>query len=72
MADEISDLNAMLKTSSDIIQKGNTQLKAAMAKDVLFRTEVRAAHAKIDIGLERKRKCESQIAVLEKRRKLLS
>ena len=60
----------MMKTTNEI-EQGHSQMQDVLNKTVLNRTEIQSAKSKIEIGLERKRKCESQISVLERKRKTL-
>ena len=65
-------MKTMIQTSTEINQEVNAQLQTVIIKKVLDRNEIQSAHAKIDIGLERKRKCQAQLEKLHMKRKKLS
>ena len=58
---DINQVKAVIQASSEIIQEGNKKLQSAIAQKTLDKNAVVAAHTKIDMGLERKRKGEKSL-----------
>lgn len=68
---EISKLQSYLQAANEIIHDGKESLDKALQAKTLNRNDLQAAHSKMEVGLERKRKLEDQLNVLgEKKRKL--
>lgn len=57
-----------MKAANKIIEDGNSKLQEALSKGKLDRNLVQRAQSKIEIGIDRKRKLESQLDTLVKKK----
>ena len=57
-----------VKAANEIIEDGNKKLQEALLCKKLDRNIVQSAQSKIEIGLERKRKCENDLVALKEKR----
>jgi len=61
-----------LKTAEEIIDQGNAKLHDALFGKTLDKNALVSAQTKISIGLERKRKCDKELAALKLKKMKLS
>ena len=64
-------LECDIQVADAIIQEGNEQLQKLISSKNLNRKELQSAQSKLDIGLQRKRKCIHDIANLKKKKRNL-
>ena len=69
---EVLRLKTIIKTANELIEGGNLELNSVLAKDTIKRNDIVACHAKIDMGLDRKRKSEAQLDELTAKLRKLS
>ena len=71
IAAEMERLECDIQVADAIIQEGNEQLQKLISSKNLNRKELQSAQSKLDIGLQRKRKCVHDIANLKKKKRNL-
>ena len=71
IAAELERLECDIQVADAIIQEGNEQLQKLISSKNLNRKELQSAQSKLDIGLQRKRKCVHDIANLKKKKRNL-
>ena len=70
---DMERLHSNIQVADAIIQEGNEQLQKVLctAHQQINRKELQSAQSKIDIGLQRKRKCDKELTLLREKKKLL-
>ena len=68
---EIIEAKTMLEAATEIIDEGNKKLRVALSEQPLNKVALLAAHAKVDAGLERKRKSEKKLEELQLKKQKL-
>ena len=70
---DMERLHSNIQVADAIIQEGNEQLQKVLctAHQQINRKELQSAQSKIDIGLQRKRKCDEELTLLREKKKLL-